>query len=486
MSTLKRIIKNAGYVFLGDNALKILSMLLVFLIARYLGDAEYGQFSFVLSFTGLFFILMDLGTRVLLIREIAQNKKEGSKIVSNVILLKLSVSAIVYVCIVALSLLLGYENIIIFAIALAALGVVFDSLATTSDAVFQAYERMEFPATLKVLRILLRFAITLPLLLTGAGFFSVLGAYVLVQFLNLVISFTLAYRHFIRISLDFDVSLIRHLLRKSFPFLLSGIFVTIYFRIDITLMSMLAPELLSGFYAQASRNAVIGWYSAAYNILDGLISIPIALSAAILPVAVVYFKESREKLVDLFYVSVKYLTYLSLPAAVGISILAGSIISLIYGEQYANAALALQILVWTLIPLYINYILGVINIAIHREKEAVAVLFANSLINISLNLILIPKYSLYGAAAATIISELFYFAGYYYLTAKYLVRINLPSILAKPLMSSLAMGGVIFLFRDANLFVLVFMGISIYFLLMYMLKAFSVEDIALIKKIVRR
>ena len=60
MKRSKKILKNAGVTFLGNNILKIMSMFLVIIIARYLGDVEYGKFTFAISFTGLFFLFMDL------------------------------------------------------------------------------------------------------------------------------------------------------------------------------------------------------------------------------------------------------------------------------------------------------------------------------------------------------------------------------------------------------------------------------------------
>ncbi|MBI2558020.1 flippase [Candidatus Woesearchaeota archaeon] len=485
MSTLKRIARNAGFVFIGDNALKILTMILVFLIARYLGVEEYGKFSFVISFTGLFFIVLDLGTRILIVREIAQNKAKASKIISNVIILKILSSVFVYAFIIILAFLLNYEKAVIYGVAIAALGIIFDSLSSTFESVFQAYERMEFPAFTKITRVLIRFIVTMPFLLKGSGFFPVLIIFVLAQFLNFLISFILCFKVLVKPIFDFDKKFTIGLVKRAFPFLLSGIFVTVYFRIDVTLMSKLAPETLAGVYNQVSRDAVIGWYSAAYNILDGLISIPIAVSFAILPVAVIYFKESKLKLTRLYQLSIKYLTYLSLPIAVGVTMLAPKLVILLYKDKYLNSIFALQILIWTIVPVFINYMLGAIMTAIHKEKEGLYILFANAIINILLNLVLIPKFSLYGAAVSTVLTEIFYFSGYYYIISKNLGRISFVNIIAKPLLACVLMGLLIYYLYYMNIFVLILIGAATYFISMYLLRAFSEEDMDVIKKLVK-
>ena len=483
MSTIKRIAKNAGVTFIGDNLLKILSTILVIFIARYLGDVEYGKFAFALSFTGLFFILMDLGTRILIVREIAQNRKEASKIVANVLMLKFLSSIFVYVLILVSAYGLKYNTETIIAIAIAAAGLVFDSLSMTVGSIFQAFERLEIPAIMRTIRIAVRLAVTLPLLISGSNFLTILLVYAAVQFLDFMVSMFICYKRFVALAFDFDKKLILQLLKKSFPFLLSGIFVTVYFRIDITLMSKLAPASLLGIYDSVSRDAVIGWYSSAYNLLDAATSIAVAVSASILPVAVVYFHESKEKLLKLYSLSIRFLTYLSIPIAVGTTLLADKIILLLYGSAYANAALALRILVWTLIPLCINYIMGATMIAIHKEKEGMYILFLNAVVNIILNLLLIPKYSLYGAAIATVLTEIFYFSGYYYIMSRHIGKIDVLSLVLKPLIASLIMGMVIYYSINLNVIVLVALGALVYSACMYMLKAVNEEEMALIRKI---
>ncbi|MFH0876272.1 MAG: flippase [archaeon] len=486
MSTVKRIAKNAGIVFIGENALKILSIILVFLIARTLGDSEYGKFSFVLSFTGLFYILLDLGTSLLIVREIAQNKEKAPKIVSNILILKTITSIVVYGLIAFFAYILKYDTTTFYGILIAGLGIVFDSLAITISSVFQAYERMEFPVAAKIARILIRFAITVPLLLMNVGFLPILGVYVFVQFLNFIVALVMCFKVLIRPILDFDKDLIISLLKRSFPFLLSGIFVTLYFRVDITLMSKIAPTILNGVYGEASRDAIIGWYSAAYNILDGLISIALAVSTAILPVAIMYHKESKEKLIKLYHLSIKYLTYISIPIAVGITLLADKIIVLIYKYKYINSTLALQILVWTLVPLFINYMLGVLVIATNKEKDSVYILIGNLLVNLGLNIVLIPKLSLYGAALATVLTEIFYFSGYYFLVRKELGGVNLLKIFIRPIIACIAMAIAINALITLNVFVLIAIGAAIYFTVMYVLRAFSKEDFEMLTRTVRK
>ena len=483
MSKLKRIVRNISITFLSNNLLKVLSTVLVILIARYLGDVEYGKFSFAISFTGLFLILMDLGTRISIVRDIAQNRKEASKIVANTLMLKFVSSFIVYFIILGLAFALSYSRETIIAIAIAAAGLIFESLSITVSSIFQAFENLEISAVTKLARILLRFIFTIPLLINGSSFLLVLVVYAIVQFIDFAISLAICYKSFVKLSFEFDKKLMITIAKKAFPFLLSGIFVTVYFRVDITLMSKLAPTSLQGFYDTVSREAIIGWYSSAYNLLDAVAALAAAVSVSILPVAIIFFKESSEKLVRLYSTSVRFLIYIALPLAVGTTLLADKIILLIYGQNYSNATLALKILIWAIIPLFINYMMGAILIAIHQEKKGVIILFLNVFVNVGLNIFLIPKYSLYGAAAATFLTEIFYFCGYYLITSKYFKPLNLVQIIFKPLIASVAMGLVVYYLLNLNLFILIFLGVIIYSGSMILFKAITQEDKELINRV---
>ena len=275
------------------------------------------------------------------------------------------------------------------------------------------------------------------------------------------------------------------MLKRAFPFFLSGIFATMYFRIDVTLMSKLVPLSLIGYYENTVREAVIGWYSASYNLFDAASSIAQAISAAILPVAVILFKESQKKFTELANMSIRYLLYITIPIAFGTTVLAEKFIELIYGPEYFLAALSLKILIWALIPLGVNYVFSTIIISMHKEKKALIVLGSIVVVNILSNLILIPLFSLYGAAFSTVFTELIYFIGYYVIILKDYKAIPFWNHLLKPLVSSVLMFFVLLFFNTYNVFILILLGIFTYLISMFLLRAFSFNEITHIVKMVK-
>jgi len=464
MSIAKRAAKNTLWNFFGNNITKVLTLFLTIFIARFFTEIEFGKLSFALSFTGLFIILIDLGTRLLLVREIASDKKNASSYLTNVLAIKITSSVIVFGLISMLINWLNYPQDTIAAVYIGAMIIIFESLSNSLRSVFQAFEKQEYTALTKVIRVVLRFSLTLPLLFAGFKLVPVLSAYLLVQIVNFIVMLVIANKKFIRIDLRLiEKNRMLDFVKRGFPFLLSSAFVMVYFRIDITMLSLM------------SGDAAVGWYNAAYTLIDALTSIPIALNAALLPILVVLYKKNKKKLEKIYKLGLKAVFLLSIPICFGGIVVANKLILLLFGDKYTESVIALQVLLWVLIPLFVVHILGAMLITIKKEKMGVPVLFFTSLLNIVLNLYMIPRYSIVGAGISTIISELFYFAAYYYIISKEFKKVNLFKYIIKPLIAGLIMV-IILSFIDLNVFLMIGVGAVVYALMIIVLKGITSEE----------
>ena len=96
MNTVRTIAKNTSLLALSNIISAVLVFFLMVYIARYLGEIEFGKYSFAISFTGLFAILVDLGMYNYTIREIARNKELVNKFLSNVLFIKIILSILTF------------------------------------------------------------------------------------------------------------------------------------------------------------------------------------------------------------------------------------------------------------------------------------------------------------------------------------------------------------------------------------------------------
>jgi O-antigen/teichoic acid export membrane protein len=183
----------------------------------------------------------------------------------------------------------------------------------------------------------------------------------------------------------------KDLVRKTLVFNYYPLATTMYDRIDVVLLSKLAGDVATGIYGLA------------YRALSALRLIPYGVLFSILPSLSrdtwgPSEKERLERAMGLL-LSVGYL------AVLGTVAFAGPAVDLLLGPSYAGSGLALEILIWAIIPMYINFALNTGLLATSREKVFTSTSSVCLAVNLLSNLLLIPLFSWRGAAAATIVTE---------------------------------------------------------------------------------
>ena len=177
---------------------------------------------------------------------------------------------------------------------------------------------------------------------------------------------------------------------------------------------------------------------------------------------------------------------MGLPIAVGITLLADKFIFLIYGPTYENSIIALQILSWDVLLVFLYGCISFLLVSIDRQHQMALFAGCTAVINIILNIILIPTYSYVGSAFATIIAESFLLVSYIFLSARYLHLLPLHKIIIKPIIAASLMGAFVYFFSQIHLAIVVPLAIVIYFSVLYLIKGFSKDDISLLKSLLKK
>jgi len=231
-------------------------------------------------------------------------------------------------------------------------------------------------------------------------------------------------------------------------------------------------------------DAEVGLYSAAYKLCDPLSLIPGALMMSLFPVMSAFFKNSEEKLIKSYKLGIKYLLIITLPIAIGTTIIADKIILLIYGLDFSGSSTALQILIWTLVVTSINSVMAKLLISMDKQKLYMTSTGLCAIVNVTLNLFLIPILSYNGAAIATVATNVVLFIANSYFVSKHLQVIPIYKILVKPVISGFGMAVFIYYFIDSNIFLLISLAGIVYLVTLFFLKTFSEEDKDIVKKII--
>jgi len=177
---------------------------------------------------------------------------------------------------------------------------------------------------------------------------------------------------------------------------------------------------------------------------------------------------------------------LGIPIGVGTTLLARRIILLIFGEGYAPSVVVLQLLIWSMVFIFANAPFFRLFESTNKQIVVTKITGLMVIVNVAINLILIPKFSYVGASIATLITEFVVVTLAFVLAERNLYVVNkaeLAGIMLRVVSASTIMGLFVAYFQASNLFLLVISAGLLYFGVLYIVKGIDKEDIMLVKSI---
>ena len=389
------IFKNTFWLAVAEGIEKLLKLLLIIFVARILGAAEYGKFTFALAFVFLFVIFSDFGLSQIVTREFSRNE-EKEREYPAIFSLKILLSLATLILMLIGSFLITPDSAIQKVIWILAIYALINNFSEIIYAFLRARQKMEYEALAKIFQ---------AILMTIVGFFIILNfpsienlSYSYLSTSIIALIFVLIFFHFYiqPLNLSFNKTIWQNFLRFSWPLGMIAIFVNIL---------MYTDSIIMGYFGQISQ---VGWYNAAYKIILVTL-IPVNLiSQSFYPALSLAFEECKERLQKVWNYQMEIMILLALPLIVGGTSLAPKIIDFIYDPSYTPSVLVFQILIITAGTIFFNNPFNSVLIISNQQKKVAWTMFIATVINIILNLILIPKFSLYGAAFVAIITNLFY------------------------------------------------------------------------------
>jgi len=389
VTTKQTIFKNTFWLTLASIVNKILRLVLFIYIARILGATEYGKFTFALAFVGLFGMFADFGLSQIVTREFSQ-EKEKEKEFPAVFSLKILLTLGALILILIGSFLITVDPLIQKIILILAFCFFSDSFIEIIFAFFRARQKMEYPAAITIFESLITVCAGIFILFYFPSVKNLSYCYLLASLVGLIVALFFLGLKLQRLSLNWDKSIWKKFLMISWPLALIGVLASIYNQTD---------SIMLGYFKQITEN---GWYNAAYRIIAATLT-PLGLvSVSIFPVLSQSFKESKGKMQKVWNLYMEAIIFLAIPITIGGILLAPGIINFIYGQNYAPAILAFQILMVTSGIIFLYTPFQQVLVVFDRQKKIFWVILFGAIFNIIFNSILIPKFSLYGAAAVTV------------------------------------------------------------------------------------
>jgi O-antigen/teichoic acid export membrane protein len=389
----EKYLKNTGWLMFG----KVLSLGVGLIIARYLGPGRFGDLSFATAFTGIILAVGSLGLDSFIIRELLNEPSRRDEILGTSFWLRFSVSLLL----VPLTVLIYWgahqfsdqpdAGPLTLIVALCATAIVFKAF-NIIDSYFQSEVRSKY--VVQVQNICLVVSAAIKVLLVWLALPLVYFALALViDGLLLAVGLIIIYhREGLNIfSWTFNSKRGKDLLKKSWPLIISSIMVSLYMQIDVVML-------------KNSGSEEVGVYSVASKLSEAWYFIPMAIVTSVFPALIQARKTDPERYQRRLQNLYDLLVGISLPVALIVSFSAEYVIDILYGAQYQGAGAMLAIHIWSGIFVF----LGTASTQYLLAEGFTQVSFIRTgfgaLINIGLNIWLIPQYGGIGASIATLIA----------------------------------------------------------------------------------
>lgn len=388
-----------GKYYLFSTAIDVVAIFIFnLLIARSFDPAIYGQIKTVLAVTAIFLAAFDLGLPVLLQNESAKGKTLDS--LGLVLFIKL-VSVFLYSALVILYFVFTSPNIDFIIVSLVLLSSYVMSFCSLLFSLFYGKDKISYTFNSIFVSRALLLLVSLLLTKLNTSVYYFLVVFLLNYLFQLVI---LAYESKrIGISLRINNKSIKDslkLIKAIFPLALTTLFCTLYSKLDVVLVARYL-----NFDSVAQYNIPYGIYK-----LSGIIFTSFTIPA--------FNAFSRNENIQSNFKILKSNIYIMIGVSIlidlGILLLGKEMIILLYGDKYSLASEIMPYFSVSVLGLGLNSITGVYCNALRKYNVTLFSTLGGIIVNVFLNIILIPRIGVMGAVYSSMVTEMFVFACQYY------------------------------------------------------------------------
>ena len=215
--------------------------------------------------------------------------------------------------------------------------------------------------------------------------------------LTTIITFAIVLNKSGKIKIQFNPRFFLAFLRKSYPYALLILLMSFYNRIDGVMLERLLPEPLGKQQA--------GIYAQAFRLLDAVSMFGVLVAGLLLPIFAKMIKQ-REPVGQMIQLSFTFLFVTAIIVAVSSIFYNYEIMDVLYHSNTEHSSEILGILMTGFIGIATTYVFGTLLTANGSMKQLNIMAFIGMIINVSLNLILIPKYQAFGSAYASLTTQI--------------------------------------------------------------------------------
>lgn len=381
----------AGSVFsLGSG--KILSRLIAFFgtayLARVLGPDGFGVVGFAVALSGYLSLAIKAGISGVGAREVAQAPDRATDLAASLILARLIMALGAFAVLGLIAWFLPKPDTVRFVVFLT--GLSYFALALDTAWVHKGLEQNRLVAIAAILNeavyvVLLFLAVNEPADVSRVPVALFVG--------QLAASLLLATFVFYNASFTPNLHVGFSLFKKSRHLIVTKVLRTLLVSFDVVLLGFMIGE----------RD--VGLYTAAYRVCHMLSALSGSILFAYLPEFARAVSRGRQRTAEVATRSLEFSWAVGAPLVIGGIVVAAPLLRLLFGDEYTAASLAFQLLLVASGFIFVRGTLHNVFLSLDRLKTEMWIMASAVVLNVGLNLVLIPRYSLVGAAAATALAE---------------------------------------------------------------------------------
>jgi polysaccharide transporter, PST family len=389
---LRKIIGNMGWLMVDRIVRMGMGLFVGVWVARYLGPVQFGSLNFSIAFIALFGTVTTFGLEMIVVREVIHNADDTHEILGTTLALRACGGLLtVGLSIGLLRLIQPHDREGLLLVSILSLTLVFQAFDTI-DAFFQSQVRSKITVLAKNSAFLVFAAVRVLLIYVKAPVWSFAASNVgeiALGAAGLALGYRLSGGRIFSWSVNKKRAV--SLLQQSWPVMFSGMAIMAYMRLDMVMLKMMKGDFAVGLYSAATKVSEV-WYF-----------IPMAIVSSVSP-AIMRVKDDPV----LFHGRLRKLFALMTQMACVIgSVVAFSshaIIRMLYSDSFSGAAPVLAVHVWASVFVFLGVAQSPWNLSKNLLTLSLYWTVAGAIINLIMNLYLIPKYSAMGAAISTVVS----------------------------------------------------------------------------------
>ncbi len=448
---------------------KILSVLIglvsIAVLTRALGQFGFGEYTTAITFLQIFGVIVDFGLSLTLIVMISNPDAEEEKIVGNIFTLRM-VSAAVLFCAAPLAVLaFPWSRTVELGVLVGAAAYFLMSGATMLVGLFQKHATVWRASLAELGNRVVLLGIVLLFSYWNLGVVPMIAASVAANLVWLILTIWLAKAH-VRIRPQFDFSIWKETIVRSWPIAVSILFNLVYLKGDLFFLSLLRGT------------EEVGLYGISYRIIDVLTVIPTIFMGLLLPSLVAdwakkekgEFRKHMDRAFSAFVIMVA-------PVIAGAQVIGSDLMTFIAGSEFVDSGAILQVLIWALIGVFFGALYGYTIVAVNKQKLMLFGYAATAVLSVAGYLWIIPQFGIFGAAGVTIFTELL-IAILTFSIVWHEIRIRPPFlILVKASAAAMVMAYVINRLPDMNVLISLAIGAAIYAIILLAIGGISKQTI---------